>query len=61
MTVMQMITYAASKSNAGGSYWYNNIKSTQKLAKDAVDAINNEWAFAPYGSPSKPISPGFCR
>ena len=45
MTVSQMLTYAASKSNAGGTTWYANVKSTQQLAKDAFDAINNEVAF----------------
>jgi hypothetical protein len=47
MKVMDMLTYAASKSNAGGSLWYGNVKSTQELAKDAFDAINNSWAFGP--------------
>jgi hypothetical protein len=47
MTVMQMLTYAASKSNAGGTIWYGNVKSTQGLAKDAFDAINNNKVFAP--------------
>jgi hypothetical protein len=47
MTVMQMLTYASSQSNAGGSMWYGNVKSVQELAKNAFDAINNEWAFAP--------------
>ena len=44
-TVLQMLTYAASQSNAGGSTWYGNVKPTQELAKDAFDAINNEKAF----------------
>ena len=44
MTVSQTLAYAASKSNAGGSLWYGNVKSTQELAKDVFDAINNEWA-----------------
>ncbi len=47
LTVMQMLTYAASQSNAGGSVWYANVKSTQELAKDAFDAINNQVAFSP--------------
>jgi len=45
MTVSQMLTYAASQSNAGGSMWYANVKSTQELAKDSFDAINNEKAL----------------
>jgi hypothetical protein len=46
-TVSQMLTYAASQSNVGGSTWYGNVKSTQELAKDAFDAINNQKVFAP--------------
>src|SRR5215467_12171939 len=33
-TIAQLLTYAASQSNAGGSGWYGNTKSTQVLAKD---------------------------
>jgi len=47
MTVSQMLAYAASQSNAGGSSWYGQVKATQELAKDAFDAINNEKVFAP--------------
>jgi hypothetical protein len=32
-------------SNAGGTTWYNQIKSKQVCAKDAFDAINNRVAF----------------
>jgi hypothetical protein len=42
-TVSQMLSYAA---NQFGSTWYGNVKSTQELAKDAFDAINNQKAFA---------------
>ena len=45
LTVLQMLAYAASQSNSGGSTWYGNVKSTQELAKDAFDAINNQVAF----------------
>lgn len=45
MTVSQMLVYAASQSNAGGSIWYGNVKSVQQLAKDAFDAIINQVAF----------------
>ncbi|TLZ73514.1 MAG: hypothetical protein E6K10_00125 [Methanobacteriota archaeon] len=45
MTVSQMLTYAASQSNVGGSVWYGNVKITQEMAKDAFDAINNNVAF----------------
>ena len=47
LTVMQMLTYAASQSNVGGTTWYGNVKSTQELAKNAFDAINNNVALAP--------------
>jgi hypothetical protein len=47
LTVSQILAYAASQSNAGGSIWYGNVKATQVLAKDAFDAINNQVAFAP--------------
>ena len=46
-TVLEMLTYAASQSDAGGVLWYGNDKATQELAKDAFDAINNETVFAP--------------
>jgi hypothetical protein len=46
-TVSQMLSYAASQSNAGGSNWYGQVKATQELAKDAFDAINNQVAFSP--------------
>jgi hypothetical protein len=47
MTVMQMLLYQNGVSKAGGSTWYGNVKTTQELAKDAFDAINNEVALAP--------------
>jgi hypothetical protein len=47
LTVSQMLAYAASQSNAGGTVWYGQVKATQTLAKDAFDAINNQVAFAP--------------
>jgi hypothetical protein len=47
MTVSQILSYAASQSNAGGSTWYANVKATQVLAKDTFDAINNQVAFGP--------------
>lgn len=45
LTVSQILTSAASQSNAGGSLWYGNFKPTQELAKDVFDAINNQIAF----------------
>ncbi len=47
MTVSEMVVYAASQSNPGGSLWYGNVKSVQGLAKNAFDAINNDVAPAP--------------
>jgi hypothetical protein len=47
LTISQMLSSAASQSNTGGSVWYGNNQATQQLAKDAFDAINNQWAFAP--------------
>jgi len=44
-TVSDLLTYAASQSNAGGSTWYGQVKATQGLAKDTFDAINNQVAF----------------
>ena len=44
MTVAQMLVYAASQSNAGGSFWYGQNKTIQGLAKDVFDAINNQAA-----------------
>ena len=45
LTVSQMLTTAASYSNAGGSTWYGNVKATQEKAKNAFDSINNNVAF----------------
>jgi hypothetical protein len=45
LTVLQMLSYAASQSNVGGTAWYGQVKATQELAKNAFDAINNEKAF----------------
>jgi hypothetical protein len=47
LTVTQMLSEAASHATACGGTWYNNVKSTQELAKDAFDAVNNEAALAP--------------
>ena len=47
LTVSQILTYAASQSNAGGSSWYGQVKATQELAKDVFDAINNQKACVP--------------
>ena len=45
MKISDILTYAASRSNAGGSMWYANIKSTQEMAKNTFDAINNQQAW----------------
>lgn len=46
MTVDQMLAYAASQSNVGGTSWYGQSKSVQELAKNAFDGINNQVVFA---------------
>jgi hypothetical protein len=45
LTVLQILTSAASQSNAAGTTWYGNVKATQELAKNTFDAINNGVAF----------------
>ena len=47
LTVAQMLAFAAGQSTSGGLSWYGQIKTTQELAKDAFDAINNEKVFSP--------------
>lgn len=44
-TVLGLLTYAASQSNAGGSNWYGQIKSTQDLAQMTFNDINNQTAY----------------
>jgi len=47
MRVSDMLAYAASRSNVGGSTWYAQVKSPdQEYAKDAFEMIDNERAFA---------------
>jgi hypothetical protein len=46
MTVANMLLFENGVSNPGGSIWYAQLKTTQGLAKDAFDAINNGAAFA---------------
>ncbi|MFL6159878.1 MAG: hypothetical protein ACJ72D_27635 [Marmoricola sp.] len=45
LTVSQMLAYAASQSNVGGTSWYGQNKLVQEGAKNAFDAINNQVAF----------------
>jgi hypothetical protein len=45
MTVNALLTTAASQSNAGGSVWYANAKTTQEKAKNTFDTINNNLAW----------------
>lgn len=47
LTVAEILAYAASQSNVGGSSWYGQVKATQELAKDVFDALNNLKVFAP--------------
>jgi hypothetical protein len=44
LTVLQILAYAASQSNVGGTSWYGQVKTKQELAKDVFDAINNNIA-----------------
>jgi hypothetical protein len=44
-TVSQILAYAGSQSNGGGTIWYAQVKSDQVKAKDVFDAINNQVAF----------------
>jgi large repetitive protein len=46
LTILQMLSFASSQSNSGGTLWYSNVKATQSLAKDAFDAIVNQLVFA---------------
>ena len=41
MTVDEMLAWASNQSNVGGSVWYGQVKTTQEMAKNAFDAINN--------------------
>jgi hypothetical protein len=45
LTINQILAYAASQSNSGGSVWYGQVKATQDLAKNTFDAINNGVAL----------------
>ena len=45
LTVSEILSYAASQSNSGGSNWYAQVKATQELAKNTFDAINNAVAL----------------
>jgi len=45
-TVLELLAYAAGQSNVGGSVWYGQVKTTQELAKNTFDAINNQVALA---------------
>lgn len=48
LTVAQMLTYAASQSNMGGSIWYQNIRTSQGLAKAAFEAVNCRKTIMPH-------------
>jgi hypothetical protein len=47
MRVLEMLSYAASMSNDGGSLWYSNDKFIQSLAKSAFEAVNKQKASVP--------------
>jgi hypothetical protein len=44
-TVLALLSFAGSQSNAGGSVWYGQVKLTQEKAKNTFDAINNQVVF----------------
>jgi len=46
-SVLDLLMDASNASNSGGSVWYGNVKSTQELAKDTFDALNNQKVFDP--------------
>jgi hypothetical protein len=46
-SVLGLLSDASNASNANGVIWYGNVKSTQELAKDTFDALNNEKVFDP--------------
>jgi len=48
LSVSELLAYASSQANSGGSTWYGNVKATQQLAKNTFDAINNARAYAPF-------------
>src|SRR5438552_10374743 len=43
MTVGQILAYAAGQSNAGGSTWYGNVKSTQELPRMSSTRSTTRW------------------
>jgi hypothetical protein len=45
LTVSQILAYAATQSNVGGTVWYGQAKATQEMAKNTFDAISNQVAF----------------
>jgi len=44
-TVSALLGWSNTYSNVGGSIWYAQAKTTQELAKNTFDAINNKVAF----------------
>jgi len=46
LTIKQLLDFASTQSNVGGSVWYGQVKATQELAKNTFDAIDNSAAFA---------------
>ena len=47
LLVGELVAFASSRANGGGSWWYGNLKATQELAKDAFEAVNGQVTFAP--------------
>jgi hypothetical protein len=44
-TVLALLGWSNTYSNAGGSTWYAQVKATQEIAKNTFDAINNKVAY----------------
>jgi hypothetical protein len=47
MTVLQMLSYAAGQSNAGGTSWYSGDKTKTTTASSAFNDINNDLVTGP--------------
>jgi hypothetical protein len=59
LTVSQMLSYTATRSNAGGSAWYGQVTSLQVLPKDGFDAITTSSHSAP-NPVSRNVTMGRC-
>ena len=44
LSIADLLSYASAESRAGGTIWYANNKTTQELAKDTFEAVDNAIA-----------------